>query len=134
MSRKRSPKKPDTTTHARRTARLLAGLCAGMGALHFIKPEPFDGIIPPELPGEPRAWTYGSGVAELATAGLLAVPRTRRLGGHAAVALFIGVFPGNLEMARQWRHRHVGWQLISLGRLPLQALLIKQAREVARHG
>lgn len=126
-------KSSDKATHAHRTARLLTALCAGAGTLHFLKPEPFDSIIPPEVPGEPRNWTYGSGAAELTTAALLACPRTRRLGGRAAAALFVAVFPGNLEMARQWRDREPKWQVISLGRLPLQALLVKQAREVAKN-
>ena len=65
---------------ARRTAIGLSALCLGMGALHFAKPEPFDGLIPRQLPGTPRQWTLGSGVAELAVGALLAVPATRRIG------------------------------------------------------
>ena len=66
----------------------MAAALGGMGVLHLAKPEPFDQLIPPMLPGSARAWTYGSGVAELAVAGLLAVPATRRAGGAAAAALF----------------------------------------------
>lgn len=103
-----------------------------MGVLHFVKPEPFDQLIPSALPGTPRQWTYGSGVAELAVAGLLACPKTRRAGGLAAAALFVGVFPGNLQMAWDWRSRRWPWQLVSLGRLPLQGDLIRRALQVAR--
>lgn len=117
---------------ADRTALALAALCGGMGVLHFAKPEPFDSIIPPQLPGTPRAWTYGSGVAELATAGLLAAPHTRRLGGRVASALFVGVFPGNLYMAWLWRRRPWYWQAVSLGRLPLQARLVQRSELVHR--
>lgn len=116
------------------TAWALVGLCAGMGALHFVKPESFDDLIPPLLPGSARSWTYGSGVAELAVAGLLAAAPTRRAGGYAAAALFIGVFPGNLWMAWRWRHRSWIWQMVSLGRLPLQGDLIRRALIVAREG
>lgn len=121
-------------TSARRSARFLTGLCAGMGVLHFVKPEPFDGLIPSALPGTPRAWTYASGVAELATAALLACPRTRRAGGRAATVLFVGVFPGNVQMAWDWRHRPWYWQAVSLGRLPLQLSLVRRAEQVHRHG
>ena len=128
---------PDPAPAGRRacdsSARRMSAALAAMGVLHFVRPEPFDSIIPPEIPGEPRAWTYGSGVAELVTAGLLACPATRRLGGRAAAALFVAVFPGNLEMARQWRDREPKWQVLSLGRLPLQAVLVHQARDVAQN-
>ncbi|PQM46803.1 hypothetical protein C1Y40_03022 [Mycobacterium talmoniae] len=73
-----------------------------MGSLHFVAPKPFDTIIPAELPGSPRVYTYASGVAELGVGALLLAPRTRRLGALAAVALFVGVFPGNLNMVRLW--------------------------------
>lgn len=104
-----------------------------MGVLHFVNPRPFDGLIPPELPGSRRAWTYGSGVAELAVAGLLAAPRTRRLGGAAATALFLGVFPGNLQMVRAWRRKPVWpYQVIAWGRLPLQVPMILAADRIRR--
>ena len=106
---------------------------AAMGVLHFVTPRPFDGLIPPELPGSRRAWTYGSGVAELGVAGLLAVPRTRRLGGAAATALFLGVFPGNLQMVRAWRRKPVWpYQVIAWGRLPLQVPMIVAADRIRR--
>ncbi len=106
-----------------------------MGVLHFVAPKPFDGLIPPELPGSRRTWTYGSGVAELAVAGLLAAPRTRALGGAAATALFVGVFPGNLQMARAWRGKPF-WphQVIAWGRLPLQVPMILAADRIRREG
>lgn len=111
----------------------MSGFLAAMGVLHFAKPEPFDAIIPPYIPGPPRAWTYASGVAELAVAGLLAVPNTRRVGAAAADALFVAVFPANVEMARQWRDRPWQQQLVTLGRLPLQGAMIAQAEQIRRH-
>ena len=118
-----------------RTARYWAMPAAlgAMGVLHFVNPRPFDGLIPPELPGSRRAWTYGSGVAELAVAGLLAAPRTRRLGGAAATALFLGVFPGNLQMVRAWRRKPVWqYQVIAWGRLPLQVPMFVAADRIRR--
>lgn len=104
-----------------------------MGALHFVAPRPFDGLIPPELPGSRRAWTYGSGVVEVAVAGLLAAPATRKVGGAVATALFIGVFPGNLQMVRAWRRKPVWpYQVIAWGRLPLQVPMILAADSIRR--
>lgn len=80
----------------------LAALLFGSGILHFAKPQPFDAIVPAALPGRARTYTYVSGVAELATAAALAVPRTRRLGGALAAALFVAVFPANVQMAVSW--------------------------------
>jgi uncharacterized membrane protein len=66
--------------------------------MHFVVPKFYDRLIPEPL-GNARAWTYGSGVAELAAAGLLVPERTRRLGGWAALLVILGVFPGNIKMA-----------------------------------
>ena len=112
----------------------LGALLAGAGTLHMLRPEPFDTIVPPALPGPARGYTYASGVAELAVAGLLAVPRTRRLGGAAAAALFVAVFPANVQMAYDWRRARPRKRMIAVGRLPLQGVLIAQALHVARNG
>jgi len=41
------------------------------GTGHFLVPGPVDQLIPPFLPGEPRVWTYLSGVAEIVVALML---------------------------------------------------------------
>lgn len=110
----------------------LVPLLAGAGTLHFLKPEPFDGIVPPQLPGRQRTYTYVSGAAELATAALLANPATRPAGGFAAATLFTLVWPGNFYMAYLWRDEPWGKQIISLGRLPLQIPLIRAGLDIAR--
>nr|WP_245354344.1 hypothetical protein [Brachybacterium sacelli] len=107
-------------------------LLGGAGLLHVARPAPFDSIVPPALPGSARGYTYASGAAELGVAGLLAIPRTRRLGGLAATALFIAVFPANIQMAYDWRHARPRKRVIAYGRLPLQGVLIAQALHVAR--
>ncbi|HEY7053371.1 MAG TPA: hypothetical protein VH496_14740 [Mycobacterium sp.] len=119
------------TAGSPRAARMGAMLL-GMGTLHFVVPKPFDGIIPAELPGTARFYTYASGVAELGTGTLLLVPRTRRLGGLAAAALFIGVFPGNLNMVRLWWGKPWPMRLMAIARLPLQIPMITQALKVWR--
>lgn len=116
------------------TARLLSVMLFGMGTLHFVAPKPFDALIPPQLPGSARAYTLGSGVAELAVAGALAVPRTRRLGGGLALLLFLAVFPGNLQMTYEWvrSDKPLPLKVGSILRLPLQIPLILAARKVYR--
>ena len=37
----------------------IATLLMGAGTLHFLAPKPFDTIVPAELPGSPRLYTYG---------------------------------------------------------------------------
>jgi uncharacterized membrane protein len=63
-----------------RRAIFLAVFLGTMGTLHFLVPRPFDKLIPKELPGSRRSWTYGSGAGELGTALLIAIPKTRRFG------------------------------------------------------
>jgi uncharacterized membrane protein len=46
-----------------RSALGLAALLAGAGVTHFLRPRPYDAIIPSALPGRPRMWTYVSGPA-----------------------------------------------------------------------
>jgi uncharacterized membrane protein len=96
----------------------------GMGTLHFAAPQPFDQLIPTELPGSARAYTYGSGVAELAVGAALLAPKTRRYGGLAAVALFIGVYPGNINMVRLYKNKPLPQRAVAWGRLPLQIPMI----------
>ena len=107
---------------------LLAGVLAGAGVLHLVRPEVFDPLIPPFLPA-PRVWTYASGVAELVCAAAVAVPRTRRLGGLASAALLVAVFPGNLWMVVEpgdvprW---------VAVARLPLQVPLVLWGLQIGR--
>lgn len=115
-----------------RTARYMAGVLAGMGIAHFTVPGPFDSIVPPGLPISPRSATYASGAAELGCAALLAAPRTRRLGGLAAAALFTAVFPANVYMAKDWSDKALPLRAIAYARLPLQVPMIAAAVRIAR--
>lgn len=115
-----------------RTALALAALLAGAGALHVVVPAPFDEMVPAGLPGSPRIWTLVSGAAEMGVGAAVAVPRTRRLGGLAAAALFVAVFPANVTMAVDWSDRSTTEQVIAYTRLPLQIPLILWALKVRR--
>ncbi|MGK8489054.1 DoxX family protein [Nocardia asiatica] len=117
------------------TARRLAALLFGVGVLHFLAPRPFDTVIPARLPGRPRLYTHGSGVAELVVAAALVTPRTRRWGGRAAAWLFVAVFPANIQMAIDWlrdERMPAPVKAVALLRLPLQIPLILAARKVQR--
>ncbi|KAA8888351.1 hypothetical protein F3087_15040 [Nocardia colli] len=125
---------PDRTS-ARRPALVLAALLFPMGVLHFVMPKPFDKMVPKALPGEPRNYTYASGVAELGVATALVIPRTRGLGGRLAVLLFLAVFPANLQMTADVLGNKKASPLFKIGtvlRLPLQIPMIRQARKVSR--
>ncbi|WP_035840393.1 DoxX family protein [Kitasatospora azatica] len=115
-----------------RSARLLSGLLLVAGVAHFAVPRPFDDIVPRSLPGEPRTWTRLSGVAELAVGAAIAYPRTRRAGALAAAGLFAAVFPANVKMAYDWRHRPAPLRAAAVARLPLQIPLVAWALRVAR--
>ena len=115
-----------------RAALALAALLTAGGIGHFVAPQFFDALVPVQLPGGARFWTHASGVAELGVAAAVAAPRTRRLGGLAAVALFVAVFPANVKMAVDWSDRSVTEQAIAYGRLPLQIPLVLWAMKVRR--
>lgn len=103
-------------------------LFTASGVLHLARPATFGAQVPDFLPL--RAVVVLSGAAELACAGLMLNPRTRRLGGALAAALLVVIFPGNLwqafETGQDWRAgRSSGAVLtVALVRLPLQVPLI----------
>lgn len=114
----------------------MGGLLVGMGILHFVAPKPFDTIVPAELPGSARLYTHGSGVAEVAVGAALIAPKTRKLGALAAIALYLGVFPANVNMVRLWSQEPAKPLLMRVGamaRLPLQIPMITQAYRVYRN-
>jgi uncharacterized membrane protein len=122
----------------RRAARRAVGLATLLGTagtLHFVRPTFFDPIVPPWMPGRARTTTYVSGVAELASAVLVAFPRTRRLGGWAAAATFLSVFPANIDVAMRggmsWVDPPFDSAAAAWLRLPVQIPLIVWGRRVA---
>ena len=105
----------------------------GMGVLHFAAPKPFDTVVPEELPGSARFYTLASGVAEAAVGGMLIAPKTRRLGALSAIALFLGVFPANVNMVRLWKEKPLPMRIGAWARLPLQIPMITQAYKIYRN-
>ncbi|WP_293004202.1 hypothetical protein [Mycobacterium sp.] len=124
-----SPQRDANQTLAYRVAAMLLGI----GTLHFVAPKPFDGIIPVELPGSARFYTYASGVAEILIGALLVPLQTRRLAAFSAAALFLAVFPGNVNMVRLWWDKPWPMRIIALARLPLQIPMVTTALKIARN-
>ena len=114
--------------------RPLAALLAVAGVTHAVAPQVFEPLVPRRL-GDPRPWVLWSGAAEVACAVGLAVPRTRRVAALASAALFVGVFPGNVQMAvtavRSPR-ASTAYRAAALARLPLQVPLVRWALQVSR--
>jgi uncharacterized membrane protein len=122
-----------------RTRAILRGLLAasmiGIGVLHFLSPSGFVKIVPRALPA-PLALVIVSGVFEIAGGVGLLIPRVRRLASYGLVALYVAVFPANINMAAndiQPEGMHVPEALLWL-RLPLQALFIVWAIVAGRDG
>lgn len=109
----------------------LAGLLAAAGSLHFVVPDFYAPIVPDQL-GDPLPWVYGSGVAELACAAGLVPRRTRAVAAWATAAVFIAVFPANVQMAVDSGGESTAYQLAVWARLPLQVPLVIWAVLVAR--
>ena len=122
---------------SQRPAYRMAAMLIGIGIGHFAAPKPFDTIVPAELPGSPRFYTYASGVAEVGVGTMLLVPNTRRAGALAAVALFLAVFPANVNMVRLWWNKPgpQKWpmRIAALARLPFQVPMIVQALRIRRN-
>lgn len=113
-------------------AQAMAGLLGLAGVMHFLRPEPFDAIVPAQL-GNRRLITYLSGVAELGCAALLAVPATRRTGGWCTAALMIAVYPANIySVQKYWANPKA--RAVAIARLPLQVPLIRVGWNIARQG
>jgi uncharacterized membrane protein len=127
----------DGETRGKLASRLaLAALLTCTGTLHFMYPRAYDRMIP-EMLGAPRVWTLASGAAEVASAALLAVPRTKRLGAWAIAALLVAVFPSNIDAALSGGMPARGWlgsAQVAWLRLPLQLPLIWWALSHRRGG
>ncbi len=78
--------------------RIFAALFIVAGALHFIKPQTYEAMMPPWIPMHAESVAV-SGVAEI-VGGLALIPdRTARIGGLWLIALLVAVFPANVHMA-----------------------------------
>ena len=110
---------------------VLAVLMIGIGILHFTVPAPFVSIVPAWLPA-PLALVVVSGFFEVLGGVGLLVRRARRAASFGLVALYVAVFPANINMAihPELGHGIPVWSLWA--RLPLQVVLIAWALWVGR--
>ncbi|WP_409330426.1 DoxX family protein [Trujillonella humicola] len=111
-------------------AKVLLAALGGSGVLHLVRPRTYEWLVPPEL-GDARRWVLLSGVAEIGTAVLMAVPATRRAGGWAAAGLLAAFVPAHLHTFRVVPRKALPMTVAAL-RLPLQAPMIGVALRVAR--
>jgi uncharacterized membrane protein len=110
--------------------KLLRGLIGmgmvAIGILHFARPEPFVRIVPRFLPA-PLVLVYVSGFFEIAGGLGLLWSRTRRWAARGLIALYLAVFPANINMAINEIQLTPGGDIPSWAmwaRLPLQAVII----------
>ena len=123
---------PDARAARRKRLRaVLTAIMIGIGVLHFVVPDVFTSIVPAYLPA-PRALVLVSGVFEILGGVGLQIPRVRRAASYGLVALYISVFPANVNMVvhPELGHGIPTWAL--WGRLPLQIVLIAWALWVGR--
>jgi uncharacterized membrane protein len=115
-----------------RSSKVLAAIFSVTGVVHLVKPEIYGPTMPAWVPAH-RGVILASGVAELALAAGLALPRTRKLAGWGSVALLVGVYPANIKMTMDAARRDNKPMLAAtLARLPLQLPMIKAAFEATR--
>ncbi|MFY1048136.1 DoxX family protein [Chryseobacterium sp. GP-SGM7] len=111
---------------------VLAFFLIVAGIFHFVKPEFFMKIMPDYIPLHLQM-VYISGVVEI-LCGILLFPETQKLGAYLCIALFIAVFPANIEMAKKFYLMHHKYFWLTVVRLPLQIVLIWWAYQFRNKG
>jgi uncharacterized membrane protein len=100
---------------------LLSAMMITAGILHFARPEKFVAIVPDWLPAH-RILVAVSGFFEVLGGVGLLVKRVQRAAAWGLAALFVAVFPANVNMAVNRILIDNPW--ILWGRLPFQAVLV----------
>jgi uncharacterized membrane protein len=114
---------------------LLAVGMVAVGVLHLARPDGFVKIVPRALPA-PLVLVVVSGICEIAGGIGLLFEKTRRAASLGLVALYVAVFPANVNMAVndiQPEGMHLSPVLL-WARLPLQLAFIALAFWVGRSG
>jgi uncharacterized membrane protein len=75
----------------------LAAFFSFTGVLHFVRPKPYEAIVPPPFPK--RESVAISGVAEIVGAVAVLHPGTRGAGRWWLIGLLLAIFPANVWMA-----------------------------------
>ncbi len=107
---------------------LLSVVMVGTGVSHFANPGSYAAIVPTILPS-PVLLVYVSGLFEVLGGLGLTLSRTRRVAAWGLIALYVAVFPANVNMAINrvplGTRELPDWALYA--RLPIQALLVAWA-------
>ena len=105
-----------------------------VGITHFVAPIPFVRIVPPQLPN-PLVLVYISGFFEILGGIGLLIPAVSVAAAWGLIALFVAVFPANINMAvNQIAIEGVPDQpILYWVRLPFQAVLIAWAWWYTQH-
>jgi uncharacterized membrane protein len=119
---------------ARRIVRVVIALAMmWIGVMHFVKPEGFVKIVPKFLPA-PLTLVLVSGFFEVLGGVGLLIPQARKWASWGLVALYVSVFPANVNMALNHidldGHVMPTWALWL--RLPFQLVFIGLALWVGR--
>ena len=85
--------------------------------MHFVRPATFDALVPEQLPGRQRTWTYGSGVCELVAAALLSNRN---------------IYMARNYLTQQNPPRSPLAKAVAVARVPLQIPLIRGAWKIYR--
>jgi len=105
------------------TILIMSCFYMNVGVKHFVEPEWFLQIMPPNFPHHYQA-VYWSGFFELLFGFLLINPRTRFIAGWGIIFLMITVFPANLYLAvTDGAVMNISKEL-AWGRLPFQYVFI----------
>jgi uncharacterized membrane protein len=96
-----------------------------VGITHFVKPEQYARIVPPQLP-HPFQLVYISGFFEILGGIGLLIPLVSTAAAWGLIALFVAVFPANINMAVNSISIEgiPHYPILYWARLPLQAVLI----------
>ena len=102
---------------------VLGAFFLAAGALHFVKPRPYESMMPDALPAH-RELVYLSGVAEMAGGAGVLADRTLRPAGWWLIATMLAVFPANINMAIEAERFKDIPEALLWARLPLQAAIV----------
>lgn len=102
---------------------ILSFILIFAGIMHFAKPYFFVKIMPDYLPFHLKL-VYISGIVEILCGLLLLFPQTQNIGAWLSIALFVAVFPANIQMAKDFYTINHPYLWLALLRLPLQLVLI----------
>lgn len=101
----------------------MGGMYILAGLAHFWKPKAYMKIMPSYIPYH-LAMVYLSGVLEVLFGVLVMLPETQAIGAWGLIAVLIGVFPANIDMALKYKGKKTWLKVVLWVRLPIQLWLV----------